>query len=73
VVEFELTSAENEPNLKRNIMEVRINYYFYIPPKMKDLIKQCLMFSAKDRPTIQQVKDHAWMRSHEATHSGKGE
>lgn len=54
-------------------MEVKINYYFYIPPKMKDLIKQCLMFAAKDRPSIQQIKEHVWMKSHEATHSGKGE
>lgn len=62
--------AENEPNLKKNILEVKVNYYFYISPKLKDLIKQCLSFNPKDRPSIQQVRDHAWMKMHETTQSG---
>jgi serine/threonine protein kinase len=62
-------AAENEPNLKKNIVEVKVNYYFYFSHKLKDLIRQCLMYDPKQRPTIQQVRDHAWMKMHETTHS----
>lgn len=64
-----LDVAENEPNLKKNILEVKVNYFFYISPKMKDLIRQCLAFSPKDRLSIQQVRDHPWMKMHEVTYS----
>ena len=66
---MDLFLAENEPNLKKNILEVKVNYYFYISPKMKDLIRQCLAYSSKDRPSINQVRDHPWMKMHEATYS----
>jgi len=55
--------------LKKNIVEVKINYYFYFSQKLKDLIRLCLMYDPKQRPTIQQVRDHAWMKMHETTHS----
>lgn len=59
-----MTSAENEPNLKKNILEVRVDYYFYISPKLKDIIRKCLMYNPKDRPTITQLKEHPWMKIH---------
>lgn len=61
--------AENDPHLKRNILESRVEFPFHISPRLKDLISLCLALTAKDRPTIRQVREHPWMLLHENTAS----
>lgn len=56
-----MTVAEDDPNLKKNIINVKVNWPFFLSAKVKSLIQACLDYDPMKRIKIEAIIDHPWM------------
>lgn len=52
--------AEDDANLKKNIINVKITWPFYFSAKVKSLIQSCLDYDPGKRIKIESIQEHPW-------------
>lgn len=53
--------AEDEPNLKKNIVNIKLNWPIYFSSRCKALITACFEYDPAKRITIEEIEQHPWM------------
>lgn len=62
VVGFDVTLAEDEPNLKKNILTAKVlSWPQSMSSKVRSLISACFDLDASKRIRIEEIETHPWM------------
>lgn len=56
-----MTAAEDHPSLKKNIVNVEVNYPDFFGSKVKALLQTCFEYDPSKRITIDQLLQHPWL------------
>lgn len=57
-------AAEDNPNLKKNIVNITVEYPFYFSSKVRSLIQSCFDYDPQKRLTVEGLFEHPWMQKY---------
>lgn len=56
-----MTLAEDNPSLKKNIVNVELKYPDFFGAKVKSLLERCFEYDPMKRLTVDELLQHPWL------------